>query len=711
MVLPADMHLLLTPDPHASSGIDGEYHADNIEECTSQEIPIQTALDRLWHDEKHAADMKDILVAMMSFGIFIAAMFLHIPTTNMFYQSHAMSQASGRSTTANELPVKFTGIETVSDIFDWLNDTFVPEVFVTEDYNGYTLPEDDWGRVGSLNKVLGAVSFQVTRMEADTCDTPDFLVRLYPSCYDESSTTTEELLITFDTNATRARSILAKKKTSGDWLNLSTQELLITVITLNGELPGYAVTKVKLGFNRGGYIDPSFSTTSTLLDQFPSTTTIVLDVLVVLWFFPWMLVSALLSIAMRYKNMSKESSSRHLDELLRHSAMAIKFWAFPDGWFAIDALRGPIVYAFYMAVVVTHSAMTNAAFRRRLAVLRDTRQSETGVKETLLSVTNSFEHIADLTVVLRLLATAAVFVLGLRVLNTFRDHFGLSILTRTIASAVRSFRTFTVIFAVIFIAFASTGTVLFGNSVEEFSSLLKSTKTCVNMLFANFEISTIDKLNYSVAYYWSYMSLMTFVLLNIVLAIVVDAYKEEKVKKDRTKCWVFRRVLSHVVRHWLAPMHHLMAICLCRAPSRRYSAVFWGRIRSRVLQEALTDRLGVMPLEWSPNTKLTARLLHMLFPDATMKECEATLNHLAAKSFNRDCCPISEQTLFAEGICSQRSTVLSGASQVSSAQDKRDTSTASYTGDPDLKKVSARLDLLEKKLDFLIEKLSTPAAS
>ncbi|EGZ27973.1 hypothetical protein PHYSODRAFT_380280, partial [Phytophthora sojae] len=416
-------------------------------------------------------------------------MFLHIPTTNMYYQSHAMSSTSGR---LSDGPVQFSNIETISDVFDWLNDTFVPQVFVTEDYNGEALPEDEWGSIGSLNKVLGAVSFQVSQMEPDVCDTPDFLMKLYPTCYDESSTTTEDLLITFDTNATRARAVLAKKKASGDWLNLSTQQLLITVITLNGQLPGYAVTKLLLEFNPGGFIIPSYSATSTLLDQFPSSTTVALDVLVILW----------------------------------QAAMAIRFWAFPDGWFAIDALWGPIVYAFYITVLITQMSMTNSSFRGKLSILRDPNQSQNDVEATLSSVTESFEHIANLTVLLRLLATAAVFILGLRVLNTFRDHFGLSILTRTMASAVRSFRAFSVIFAVIFIAFASSGTVLFGSSVDEFSSMLSSTKTCVNMLFNNFEISTIEEINYSVAFYWSYMTLMTFVLLNIVLAIVVDAYKE-----------------------------------------------------------------------------------------------------------------------------------------------------------------------------------------
>ncbi|GMF21817.1 unnamed protein product [Phytophthora fragariaefolia] len=705
--LSMDMHLILSPDPYDSIRSYEEYHARTCGNGNSApSISVRTALKRLGNDEKHATDMKDIIIAMMSFSIFIAAMFLHIPTTNMYYQSHAMSATSGRASIADETPVKFTDIETISDIFDWLNNTFVPQVFVTEDYNGKTLRKDEWGRVGSLNRVLGAVSFEVLRMEPDLCSTPDFLVKLYPSCYDESSSTTEYFLIAFDTNSTTARAVLANKKESGDWLNLSTQQLLITVITLNGQLPGYAVTKLLLEFNPGGYIEPSHSTTSTLLDQFPSPTTVALDILVILWFFPWRLVAALISVVVRYKNMSRESSSRHINELVRQAAMTIRFWAFPDGWFAIDALWGPVVYAFYVTVVITHTSMTNTSFRDRLSTLRDPNQSQEDVEAALSSVTESFEDIAKLTVLLRLLATAAVFILALRVLNTFRDHFGLSILTRTMASAVRSFRTFSVIFAVIFAAFASTGTVLFGSSVDDFSSMLRSTKTCANMLFNNFEISTIQEIDYSVAFYWSYMTLMTFVLLNIVLATVVDAYKEEKVKKDKNKCWVFRRVLNHVVRHTLAPIHHVFVFCFCRKQSRRSSVVFWGRIRTRVLQNALTDRLAAMPLEWSPETKLTPVLLKTIFSDATRKECEATIKHLSIKSTSKDCCPDSQGT----DVASRRRTASLGTTQKSPVQEIQHYFADDKAGSSDLEKVTTRLDLLEKKLDFLIDTLAHKAS-
>jgi hypothetical protein len=695
MARATDVHLLLSPDPYDSRQIEAEYRAgavDSPRACAGQTIPVRTALDKLWKDEKHATDMKEIIVAMVSFSIFVAAMFLHIPSTSMYDQGRGMTTTSnGRSSATDQRPIKFINVETVPDIFDWLNETFVPQVFVTEDYNGVVLPEEEWGRIAASNKVLGAVNFQVTYMRPGACEMPDFLASLYSNCYDSSKTTVTELLISFDTNASDAAAVLADKKDSGVWLNASTRELRITIVTLNGQLPGYAVTKLRLEFNEGGYIEPSFWTTSTLLDQFPSAAPIVLDALVVLWFFPWTLLSALLSVVLRYKNIRKEPSSRHLNELLRHAGMTISCWAFPDGWLAIDALRGPIVYAFYVTVFITHSAMTNSVFRGKLSALRDAGRSEDDVKATLSSVAASFEHITNLTVLLRLLATAAVFVLGLRILNTFRDHVGLSILTRTMASAVRSFRTFAVIFAVVFMAFASTGTVLFGSSVHEFSSLASSMKTCVNMLFNNFDIETIARINYSVVFYWSYMTLMTFVLLNIVLAIVVDAYKEEKGKKDKSKCWVFRRVLNHVVRHVLAPVWHVLAGCLCGATSRRCSVVFWGRIRSHVLLEALTDRLGAMPLEWTPATILTVRLLGSMFPDATTRECEATLKHLTTAYINQDCCSGSkEDDLDDRG--SMRTTLLTEGSWA-------DANAAT----PDL---SARLALLEQKLDFLVEKFT-----
>ncbi|RLN98548.1 hypothetical protein BBJ28_00021149, partial [Nothophytophthora sp. Chile5] len=646
MVLAGDMYLVLSPDPCDTGGRTGGYRMSGSDTAETQPTPtiaIKLVLDVLWHDKKHATDLKKILIAMFSFSVFVAAMFLHIPTTNMYYQSYGVSSAlatSGSDTITTDSSVKFFNIQTIPDVFDWLDNTFVPEVFVTEDYNGNALPAEEWGRVALFNKVLGAVSFQVTSMQPETCDTPDFLDSLYSSCYDSGTTSTEELLISFDTNASDASATLTEKKDSGEWLDFSTQQLLITVITLNGELPGYAVTKLQLDFNAGGYIEASSSTTSALLDQYPHATPIIIDILVVLWFSPWILIPAVISFARSYEKEHRLATPRQWMKLGKHTAKAIGVWAFPDGWFAIDFFRGPIVYVFYITVLATQAVTTGSQFQHKLATLGTSGQTGDEVSETLSSVTKSFKLIANLTVLLRLLATAAVLVLGLRILNTFRDHVGLSILTRTMASAVRSIWTFSVIFAVIFMAFAASGNVLFGDRVEDFSSLLTAMKTCVNMIYGNFDFDTIKDIDYSVAYYWSYMAMETFVLLNIVLAIVVDAYQEEKDKKDKNKCWVFLRVVDNVFRQWMARVNDLVWFPCCRLEKRRHYVVFWGRIRPQVLHDTLKASLdntrgSELYGEWTPETVLTANTLNKLFPETKIEECEATLRHLATEQVHQ----------------------------------------------------------------------------
>ncbi|KAG7401896.1 hypothetical protein PHYBOEH_009476 [Phytophthora boehmeriae] len=724
MVLVSDMYLVLSPDPCDSGKRTGGYVDDDDTKPAAPDIPdvsIGTALDVLWHDKKHATDMKKILLAIISFSIFITAMLLHIPTTNMFHQSHGMFTAlatSGSDTITDDSPVKFFNIETIPDIFDWLNNTFIPQVFVTEDYNGRTLPEDQRGRVATFNKVLGAVHFAVSNMQQGECDTPDFLVALYPSCYDSSSTTTDESLISFDTNSSDAIALLTDKKESGTWINSSTEQVLITIITLNGELPGYAVTKLQLDFNDGGYIEPSASTTSTLLDQYPSIATIVVDVFVVLWFSPWILVPAVIAFVRTYEKKHRLANPRQWLKLAKHTAKAIGVWAFPDGWFAIDFFRGPIVIVFYITVLVTQAVTTDSDFRHKLVALGQSGQSGDEASKDLASVTRSFRIIANLTVLLRLLATAAVLVLGLRILNTFRDHVGLSILTRTMASAVHSFWSFSVIFAVIFVAFAASGNVLFGDRIEEFSSLSRAMKSCVNMIYGDFDFETIKEIDYSVAYYWSYMSLQTFVLLNIVLAIVVDAYQEEKIKKDKNKCWVFRRVVCNVFRQMLAHVNDFLWFPCCRGENPRHYIVFWGRIRSQVLHDLLMAKLeetrGSSDFqEWSPQTLLTVNMLRKLFPEADENECKATLMHLGVELLHQashdtndgtsehfvpaktkvDPTPETPAGTFPDGIA------------YSPTEKKRGQWPHNDFESSEVRQLTERLHNLERKLEYLIENL------
>ncbi|KAE9030784.1 hypothetical protein PF011_g436 [Phytophthora fragariae] len=164
-----DMYVILSPDPCT---------AVKKKDPPPPTISVHDALDVLWHDSHHAWDLRRIVMALFSFAIFIAAVFVHVPTRTMYTQSHAVLSAlatSGGDTVTDDSPVKFLNIEAIPEILDWINDTFVPQVFVTEDAYGETLPGDEWGRVAMFNQVLGGVSFDVTQMDKRDCKTEAFL--------------------------------------------------------------------------------------------------------------------------------------------------------------------------------------------------------------------------------------------------------------------------------------------------------------------------------------------------------------------------------------------------------------------------------------------------------------------------------------------------------------------------------------------------------
>ncbi|KAG6972359.1 hypothetical protein JG688_00004037 [Phytophthora aleatoria] len=225
--------------------------------------------------------------------------------------------------------------------------------------------------------------------------------------------------------------------------------------------------------------------------------------------------------------------------------------------------------------------------------------------DALAPLIDLLKHIARLSVVMRLLAAAAVFIQGLRVLNTFRNHMGLSVISRSVLK----------LFA--------AGTVLFGSHVDEFSSLLISITTCINMVFGEFDFDVIRDVHYAVFFYWSFMALETFVLLNILLAIVVEAYSEEKKKKERTKWWTFRRVLANLFRKVAVKI-----VDHFQSPStERSQVVFWGRIRSKKLRCVLESGNS---LEWTRDPIVTVERLGQLFPCTSKLERENTMKYLVA---------------------------------------------------------------------------------
>lgn len=592
--------------------------------CT---ISLSDAQEVLRYDAAMQHALLRIPFPAFYFCVFVGMLFTHIPANALYEQGASLTAtlaSSGTDAITTDTTMKFENIQALADVFDWLEDTLVPSVFVTEDYNGDTLSKDKWGRVAMYNKVLGAVNLRVTNSVTHSCVTQPFLKELYPYCYNRDNTTVNNVLISFDTNTTVATKVLEDLKTSGAWIDYSTQQLLVKIIVYNGELQGYAVTALQIDMNAGGTLELSSSTTPTLSNAYKNTAATVVDVLV---FFCLVIVV--------YADLRK--LYRHRRDLASVMSM----------WMLVELASSALVIAFYAVWYTIVLMMFDDKFRKhlaRLVVSGNSYATDSTERQGLLAVTSTLEMAASLTIALRIIALFTVATLALRILKRFRAHPRLGLLARTIALALKQFGAFFIVFAVIYMAFTVSGTILFGDRVEGFSSLPKTMATCINMLFGNFDFSTIQDVFSPVGliYYWAYMIVVSLVLLNLMLAIVLDAYAEASNASSNT---IGDPSLKRIVRNLIYEMELLVrrpsnVVAFIGNARRRYErnafaswtrerVVHHGRIQPQVLMQAIN-------FEMSDKTKLaeggmlTPLLLLKWFPGANVQEHEATrtIRHL-----------------------------------------------------------------------------------
>ncbi|RLN73634.1 hypothetical protein BBJ28_00004927 [Nothophytophthora sp. Chile5] len=691
-------------------------------------MPLQDAYSSLCHDRKVGRAVRRIPLPLLYFCSFVSMLFTHIPASSMYEQGFAVSSAlatTGSDAVTANSSVKFDSIAELSDVFDWLSHTFVPSVFITQDYNHHALSQDRWGRVAMFNKVLGAVNLQVTRKAVHLCDTQPFLADLYPYCYDSSNTTVEQRLISFDTNVTEAASQLATLKTRGNWLDFSAQQLLITIVTYNGELQGYAVTELQLDFSEGGAITASSSTTPALSNPYGASTTIPADLVVLVFF--------LLAVGMQVRR------------LYRHRREGVRVLVCDTVWVVVEHASSVVVVVFYAVWFSIVRRMFQKEFRDDLASLvvgGKNWMADADAQARLTSVTKTLKTVAELTVALRLIATLAVFLLGLRILKRFRFHPRLSILTRTVATALHQFGAFFVVFVVIFVTFAVSGTVLFGDRVAEFSALSTAMETCINMLFGNFDYDSIQGLYapVSMLYYWGYMIVVSLVLLNMMLAIVLDAYAEVSSESYKAPSNVtLSRITGNMLWTLTLAIHELR--CCGSRRSRKDQAaktkpqvtqatersdspfkelphdavVFRGRIRPDLLERRLLAILqagekGSASSRANPTTMLTPQTLIGLFPAANLEECEvrATLQHLldglvlpGPKTEEEQ--KEAGQKVASSGAASEPIPIKRQHCEGPSAEDIAPRESVENAG-TELQRMALQLAELERKLDLLLVK-------
>jgi hypothetical protein len=146
-----------------------------------------------------------------------------------------------------------------------------------------------------------------------------------------------------------------------------------------------------------------------------------------------------------------------------------------------------------------------------------------GVEYTFLEL----QAMTGLLTSLRTVSCYSIALMTFRTLKLLDFQPRLGLVTRTIAKASQDLLHFGLIFMFVFFAYASMGHLTFGSAVTEFSTLGKSCMVCMSILLGDIDVQTdLYRSNYIAAsfFFWTFVFIAFFILINMLLAILVDAY-------------------------------------------------------------------------------------------------------------------------------------------------------------------------------------------
>eukprot|EP00759_Apiculatamorpha_spiralis_P029000 PhF_6_TR31420/c0_g1_i1/m.46061/K04986/PKD2; polycystin 2 len=120
----------------------------------------------------------------------------------------------------------------------------------------------------------------------------------------------------------------------------------------------------------------------------------------------------------------------------------------------------------------------------------------------------------------------------LKLLKFVRLNNRLNILTRTLEACAQNIMGVLILFVLVVFAYSIAGCTLFGGGLADFRNISTAFSTCMRIVIGNFDYQGMKEENRSVAfiYFWTFVVLANFVLLNFIIAVISEGFEEEAKK-------------------------------------------------------------------------------------------------------------------------------------------------------------------------------------
>jgi len=452
---------------------------------------------------------------------------------------------------------KLEDVVSFDDFWSWLSEGYMPLVFAnTRGYSedlestwlpkNVSLPEQEAYGVNSplrglfigRNRIVGGVRLSQEVADGNlSCKTNPDLIETYGLPCDGGTKyeLDPEMWIARKTsNSDRKRvkwfyvhqdlqEILAQvlKMEGSDWLDARTMKVEIAMPAYNGEYGLHTAVYVNFFFSRGGQIWKTVIPLSVLADWHDSWEKYFFDALFCCCLL-WLLYSesrlAFHAFCAKSVFAKRRSSYAKLSTVLDwlsilHSGVIILMFA----------LQLTFVSDLNDSAAALGSMSPDADDHRRLIASR-TYQTK------LEAYIDQLEKNVDFCHTFRLVMAAYPGIIIFRLFKSFAAQPRLAVVTRSLSASAVDLLHFLVVFASIFGIYAIMGVGLFGRSLDNYAHMGRTYSSLFLAMVGGFEWSEISAAGRAEAgvYAWTFAGLVTLMMLNMLIAIVMDSYSEVK---------------------------------------------------------------------------------------------------------------------------------------------------------------------------------------
>lgn len=537
-------------------------------------VPPMVITKFLEHDIREAQSCKTMPFTLLLVFAYACVIITNdnAPASNAVEDSIAFDIGENANFAFNG-PMGFKGmfdVNSATDFWAWLSQGLIPlifaqsrgysEDFFTEEiyelYNtsgvdamqrGWRMNESQRGLYINHNRIIGGIRISQERFEPNIkegepewkCSSPLDLQVVYdmdcvgghkfeldPEMWDARSTADEArkrtVWIYTDNTMDSMQSVVWEMERSG-WFDKKTQKVEIALPVYNAEYGIHALIHCNFFVSRGGHLWKTIIPLSVFSDLLDGWFKIASDITFIVLLLCMLFAEAVLLVTIiRTKGITG----------------------------IVNTLMQPVNLVDVIGVLVGLAVCTMMGFLFKFvgdlndagAVLgtKVKERDYNGYREEMETYVWEIENAVHYYHKLRLVMAGYPLVIIFRLFKAFSAQARLAVVTNSLSRASVDLFHFLIIFLAIFGIYQISAVSLFGHSVDDLATISRGMTTNFLAMLGDFDWDLIKIVGRKEAgvWFWTFMLLVSMVLMNMLIAIVMDAYSEVKdAAKDSKNTW------------------------------------------------------------------------------------------------------------------------------------------------------------------------------